>query len=186
MHKKRVFVAINLPAAIKKKIAGAVEVLAPLFDLEKIQFVPIENWHITLSFLGEQNDEAVARIVEGIDEVLATTEPLLITLEKIAYGPPKNPRMIWLVGDAETSKHLEALKVRVEDVLVKRGVRFQVDNRMFNTHITLARFEKADSLPVIERKLPCEFYAHSVELMESELRRNGPVYTIVSKHELEG
>lgn len=98
--------------------------------------------------------------------------------------------MIWLTGTKQTSKILGEIKDKLEDELVKNGVRFKRDKRPFNGHLTLARFQfnfgksnlpkldniKEVGLPDIEN---LSFTAKSLDLMESRLKRTGAEYEIL-------
>lgn len=179
---RRIFVAINFPEDLKGRIARIVEELRPKFDLTNIRFLEPENWHITVSFLGYQDDDSIGRIVEAVGEVGAQLDSFSVQLEKIMYGPPKSPRMIWLTGSRATSDRLQELRNGLEDVLADKGVRFRRESRQFNIHITLARFENVDRLvlPKIDRLFSESFIAESLDVMESNLKRSGAEYTILS------
>jgi len=177
--KKRIFVAINLPGRVKKKIEQEVENLTSSY-----RFLPPENWHLTLSFLGYQDDHSLSLIINTLKETANKFESPLIEFEKIIYGPPKKtPRMIWLLGSPETSSKLSIIKNSLEDALIDNGVRFRHEQRPYTSHLTLARFESRakSSLSTIEKELPLKFEAESLDLMESHLRRTGAQYEALSR-----
>ena len=181
---KRLFIAINLPQNIKEAIEEIIN---------NLPILPKENWHLTISFLGYQPDEKIPNILESVkittQSLVSLKRPILVEFEKIILAPANRPaRMIWLVGSKETSKILGAIKTKLEDELVKNGVRFQRDNREYNTHLTLARFSptqiNADIISVNQRihqrKSALSFQAQSLDLMESYLKRTGAEYEILS------
>jgi len=168
-------------------------------DLEiaaKIRFLPKENWHLTISFLGYQPDEAIGPILEVLKETAKNFQAPFIEFEKIIFAPvfvkttagkpPRPPRMIWLTGSKKTSQPLAAIKKNLEDTLIKNGVRFHLENRGYNAHLTLARFstppqnseEKLLNYPITQS--PIFFIAQSLDLMESHLHRTGAEYEILS------
>lgn len=191
---KRLFIAINIPPDVKKRIEEIVE------DL-KTRFSPPENWHLTISFLGEQPDEKIPNILESVktttQSLVSLKRPILVEFEKIILAPPnRTPRMIWLVGSKETSRILGVIKTKLEDELVKNGVRFQRENREYNTHLTLARFSETqinadikqidtDIIRINQRlnqyKSAFIFHAQSLDLMESHLKRTGAEYKILTR-----
>ena len=71
-------------------------------------------------------------------------------------------------------------------------VRFRPDEgRGFAPHITLARileweFKKInpEEVPEINEDLDLTFSADSIEVMESEMKKGGPKYTILESHNL--
>ena len=173
---RRLFIAINLPDNIKEKIEANLR--------GKIRWLPPENWHLTISFLGYQPDEKIPAILKSIKETAANFKPPKIEFEKTILAPPdKPPRMIWLTAAKETSEKLAAIKNCLDDSLIKNGVRFKIEKRKYNGHLTLARF----STPIrnYENIRNCEkqfiFTAQSLDLMESHLKRAGAKYEILAK-----
>ena len=173
--KKRIFIAINLPERIKDKIERALEDIKYKFTND-VRFIDRSNWHITVSFLGWQNDEFIGPILESMKKTILRFKQPEIEIANIAYGPLKSaPRMIWLNADVNTSKNLASLKDFLESSLMDGGVIFKQEHRAFNVHITLARFqaEKKEALPSIETSLKLNFQAETLDLMESHLARIG-------------
>jgi 2'-5' RNA ligase len=183
MH--RVFVAINFPEEIKKRIKAETEALKLKFDPAAIRFLTPENWHLTLSFLGYQEEKSVDLIIRAMEEICKNQNSFMVKLEKIIYGPPKTPRMIWMAAAAETSQKMALLKTALEDKLAEAGVKFKRERRLFSAHVTLARFRQPMTvLPEIKKNIMLEFEADSLDLMESHLRRSGAEYSLWLKQPL--
>ena len=184
---RRLFLAINIPDDIKKKISKKVSLLEPLIPGAK--FVGEENWHITLVFLGQQPDEALLPIIGSMKSSASRSSCPEINLSDISYGPLNGtPRMVWLNGDKNISKTLSSLKTSLEDELIKNGVRFKLENREFNTHITLAKFSEISrnnlaNLDGSFKDLNWFFEAESLDLMESRLSGNSAKYEILQRIE---
>jgi len=197
---KRLFIAINLPEQLKNSIAQIITDLDAdmrRYRLKESTFrwIPKEQWHLTITFLGYQPDEAIGPILKSIKQIVFDYSNILknnrIVFEKIILAPPgKTPRMIWLDTTKETSKTLGIIKNKLEDELVKNGVRFQRENREYHAHLTLARFRSplinVDIISVNQRSNQREsallaFYASSLDLMESHLKPTGVEYEILAK-----
>jgi 2'-5' RNA ligase len=189
---KRLFIAINLPQEVKGRIEKVVSDLKISVNQRvnqhesaaEIRFLPKENWHLTLVFLGYQPDEAISPILNSLKETVKNSLTPFIEFEKIILAPPNRPaRMIWLVSPKETSKTLGAIKTKLEDELVKNGVRFQRENREYNTHLTLVRFRfpQGTLRRVMCENLKISFEAQSLDLMESHLKRSGAEYEILTR-----
>jgi len=154
----RIFIAINLPENIKKKLA---DYQSKWPDLPA-RWTKQENLHITLEFLGDTTDEELLEILKDTKETAKKHEPFFINLNKIVYGPPKGaPRMVWAVGK----------RIKEFDII---------------PHITLARLKtwefkqmEPEERPEINEDINFSFEVSSIELMESELKRGGPKYTIL-------
>ncbi len=198
MQKRRLFIAIPLSesaARSVKKIVNELERKFEHFSDTKIRFMPRENWHITVSFLGSQNDIMLPAITSAIKKVSYAFEPPEIVFEKIDYGPlspkrsddsisprSKEAKMIWLHTDQATSESIGKIKGALEDELAMHAVPFQREARTFSGHITLARFPEGHqqaTLPNIEKTLQFSFSAPSIDLMESNLVKSGAEYNIL-------
>ena len=187
MQKKRLFIAIPLSGSVARSVKRIVAEIEEKFkDLPdtSIRFVPQENWHITLSFLGNQDDVMLSVIADAMKVAVRDCEPPEIIFEKISYFPERGDsvKMIWLSTDRATSAVLGTIRDTLEDEFAARGVPFQSEMRAFSGHITLAKFTgeaTVASLPPIERSLQFNFPAASIDLMESELKRSSAEYTML-------
>jgi 2'-5' RNA ligase len=188
MEKKhRIFIAINLPAEIKKELAKFYDKWPEL----PAKWTVKDNFHITLEFLGDLSDVEIGDACKIVADVAKRHSAFSINLKKVSYGPPKKnpPKMVWVEG--EKSEELAELKKDLQEELLE-NIRFRPDeDRGFAPHITLARiseweFKKfeIDERPEINEEIDLFFTAESIEVMESELKRGGPVYTILESHNL--
>lgn len=180
--KKRLFIAINLASQIKHLIDAEVLELQRTMP-RGVRFLDSENWHITTTFLGYQEDPAIPDILKTLENSVPTLVAPEIELVSITYGPPeKSPRMIWLNGSVKTSAAIQKIKKITEDEFSKQNIRFDIENRQYNCHITLARFEKNEVgiLPSLDIKLNLKFTPDSLDLMESHLKRGGAEYDKLS------
>ena len=186
MEKHRVFVAINLPNEIKKELFSYSEKYPEL----PAKWTAKDNLHITLEFLGNLTDEEIGEVCLAVKSVAEKHKSFSLNINKILYGPPKKmpPRMVWAEG--EKSKELSLLREDLENALTEK-VRFVPENRIFAPHITLARISEwefrkiePEERPEINEALDLFFTVESIEVMESELKRGGPVYTILESHNL--
>jgi len=193
----RLFIAINLPENVKdtiEKITNDSKIsinqrVNQHKSAAEIRFLPKKNWHLTITFLGYQPPEAVGPILKSLEKTASCFNPLWINFESISYGPPGNSaRMIWLAGAKETSEDLNELKTELDKSLIENGVRFKLENRLFNAHLTLARFSNAlGKMPDnLIAPLPLSFKAKGLDLMESRLKRSGAEYESISNFVFKG
>lgn len=189
--RRRVFVAINPDertiVRIGKVVGECRKKLSPGIE-KQIRFLPPENWHITLSFLGYQEEAGIEEIKAALGEAAKNFAPLEVELRKLIWGPPgKTPRMIWLLSDSATSRKVGEIKNHIEDILEARNIPFDRETRPFNAHVTLARFDLKlpQPRPEIEKNIDLRFEAKSLDLMESKLKRGGAEYTILQRFFLE-
>jgi 2'-5' RNA ligase len=186
--KRRLFIAVNLDEQARRAIGRIEKDTEDAFTREKewdIRFMPEENWHVTVSFLGTQDDASLTDAMSAMRAAAKNFSPVNIVFTEIAYAPQKDhPRMIWLRTSRETSAAFGEIKEFLEDRLAESGVRFERESRAFSGHITLARFQNTmapDGLPKIERTVALHCAGISLDLMESELGRNGATYTVLQR-----
>jgi len=182
----RIFIAINLPEEVKRELARFYDKWPEL----PAKWTSKNNLHITLEFLGDLTDVEIGDVCQIVKEVAKRHNVFSISLNRVLYGPPKKdpPRMVWV--DGEKSEELAELKEDLQESLVEK-INFRPEPKGFTPHITLARiseweFKKfdLDERPEINEDIDLMFTAESIEVMESELKRGGPVYTILESHEL--
>jgi len=126
----RLFVAIDLPADIKKELA------AMSFGLPGARWVSDEQLHLTIRFIGEVDGAIFSELREALSFI--NLAPFSYSLQGIGHFPPRGmPRVLW-VGVNVTGGIIR-LRNKVEDVL--RSLNLKPDDRKFTPHITLARLK---------------------------------------------
>lgn len=182
MQRHRIFIAINLPEEIRKKLA---EFQTKWPELP-VRWTEPKNIHITLVFLGYLLDEELVEICRIAKEVASKHTPFDIKLTKICYGPTDKqpPRMIWVIG--EKSEEFASLKENLDKSLTVS------ENREFFPHVTLGRIKKwewqriePEERPEVEEEINLSFAVDSIEVMESVLKRGGSEYAILESYNLE-
>jgi 2'-5' RNA ligase len=177
MNKRRIFIGINLPDGIKKKLADWQRKWTDL-DRKYINWVRKENLHITLVFIGYATDDETYKICKMAKEVAKKHQPFSVNFKRIIAGPPGAlPRMFWAEG--EKSQELANLQNDLEN---------GSNIKAFSPHITLARFKYqiAKDLPKIDDTFIVPIPVETIEVMQSNLKRTGPEYTILESINLEG
>lgn len=178
----RLFIAIPLSDKIREEIQNLVTDFKKVRGFPKgIRFIPSENWHFTLTFLGYQNESVIPVVKKTLTNLtrLNLVNRVKVDFEEAIYGPvQKTPRMIWLTTTPRTSANIEGLKNLLEDALSENGVKWNRETRPYLGHLTLARFEPTARklLPKIERSLNWSYEPTSLDLMRSTLLRSGAVY----------
>lgn len=183
MKRWRIFIAINLPDDIKKKLAEYQKKWPEL----PIRWTKPKNIHITLDFLGYLRDEELLEVSRITKEVALRHSPFLVNLIKICYGPidKKPPRMIWVVG--KKSQEFASLRDDLDKSLAgSQKLYFVPEEREFSPHVTLGRIRKwewqridPEERPEIDEEIDLTFPVNSIEVMESVLRRGGAEYSVL-------
>lgn len=182
----RLFIAINFPDQIKRKILKQIEDLKSQFP--QVSWVKSENLHLTLKFLGYVKDDKLDEIKEGIALVSHDFKPFELTISRMGYFH-REPFIIQL--NIDNSLRLNSLVDRLEKEMKKLG--FMRENRPYNPHITLGRGRKLNREKVVSIKKeiekpvafsPIRFTVDKIALMESTLKPTGAVYTLVNSFPL--
>jgi len=178
--KKKVFIAINLPENIKKRLKEFQE----KFDYLPVRWTKESSLHLTLVFVGFVTNDQMLEICRASREVAIKFDPFYINFKRIIFGPPhKPPRMIWLEGEA--SQGLSVLKSQLQEMLLEAETGFSnVENRPFKPHITLARIKmfqwrQLTQQPEIEQEFLAQVPVASIEVMESDLKYDGAEYLVL-------
>lgn len=164
---RRLFFALWPDPATRTRLADKVDpALAGLTGRR----VPVENWHLTLAFLGASGGDRQA-CVEAQAEGL---RGMAFTLDFDQYGYWPRPQVVWLGASACP----EAL----ENLVREMGARLQVcgvetDHRPFVAHLTLLR--NVQVRPRLPPSVALTWWVDSFALVESELSVGGAVYHVV-------
>lgn len=179
----RCFLAVELPQAQKAVVmAGLAKLKA---KLPAARWVRPEGLHITLKFLGEQQESQAALFLEALSELLADAPAeVKVSLAGGGFFPnASRPRVAWLGGVAPG---LEQWAAASEEAAALIGV--AREPRPFSLHVTLARLERPWPQGACQRFLDevsswrlDPFLAREVVLFESTLGPGGAVYTAKAK-----
>jgi 2'-5' RNA ligase len=170
----RLFVAIEIPPDAKRAVEVAVAPLREMFP--KARWVPSENWHVTVKFLGQTRPRLRGWVGERVGEAAASCAAFDTRLAGVGTFPsPRRARVIWagledqFGGMAEVAQALDTALAR----------EFRPETRTFTAHLTVARSDPPRAVPtafvetIVE---PVAFRVDRVALFRSHMRRPAPVY----------
>ncbi|MBU4350971.1 RNA 2',3'-cyclic phosphodiesterase [Candidatus Parcubacteria bacterium] len=180
----RIFIAINFPKNIREKLYRTKD---EYLDLP-CKWTRRDNLHLTLFFLGNLKDEEVLATCQTVEEIGKKHSPFTLELNNISFGPPKKmpPRMVWANG--LPSKELTSLKNDLENSLYEKvPAEMNEENHAFSPHVTLARIKEwqlkqmeIEEIPIIDKDINLKILVSSIEVMASELKKEGPEYTVLA------
>ena len=141
------------------------------------KFVPTNNLHVTLNFLGEISAEIIPLITQQLETLVAHHEPFELKLTDLGAFPEKQHGRVMWIG-VQNSIKLRGLQAECEEKLRGLGLEFEV--RDFRPHLTVARIRSPRNLTdVISPYQGHKFgvlTVESVEVYESVLGGAFPVY----------
>lgn len=128
----RLFVALSLPGAVKTQLSFLSG------GIPGAKWVPPENYHLTLRFIGEVEGWQA----EEVDEALAgiRARPFELSLRGVGTFE-KGGRISALWVGAERNDGIAFLQAKVETALQRIGL--EPERRRFAPHVTLARTDRA-------------------------------------------
>jgi 2'-5' RNA ligase len=184
MEQIRSFIAIELPAEVKQAL-GRVQGKLKNASKASVKWVDPGIMHLTLKFLGNIDTAIIEEITMVMEEAVKGVPPFNITVSGLGVFPDtRRVRVVW-VGLSGELEQLNRLQQSLETGLTPLG--FAPENRPFSPHLTLGRV-RDDAAPYERQELGRlisgtdfkEKYTVSVKainLMKSQLTREGPIYT---------
>lgn len=180
----RLFLALEVPEAHRREIGRRAAALRR--SLPAARWVPAENLHLTLRFLGATDPDRVPRLVDAVRPVFAAFEPLTLRLAGGGTFPPARPARVAWVG-IEGGERLHELQGEVA-AAADATLGLEPEGRPFHPHVTLARPRRPWNRRVSEEfarafegSLGEPFVVRSGVLLESRLGSAGAVYTTVEE-----
>jgi len=187
----RLFWAVNLPAEIKTRLALLQSLLRGV--PAHVKWVEQQNLHLTVKFMGDVNRGKINNIVQAVELAVADSIPISLELGGTGFFPnSRQPRVIW-VGVRGAVDEFRRLHQMVEKSLVELG--FPLESKVFSPHLTVGRVRSPKGVGDLVKKLETAAQESAcfgrvdvttIDLMESELTRKGPVYSVVAGVPLQG
>jgi 2'-5' RNA ligase len=172
----RMFLALDLPEEAQERLARWLEAVTEgRHDLRPVR---AEALHVTLVFLGWQDESAAERIAEAAFEALPALPAPRLTPSGVRAVPPRSPRLFALDLDDEGGR-AATLQAAASSAL-EAGGWYRPEKRPFWPHVTLARVKRGERraapLPETPAPPPAAFEASVVTLYRSILRPQGSLY----------
>jgi 2'-5' RNA ligase len=172
----RMFVALDLPEDARASLAAWRDALVE--GRRDLRPVRAEALHVTLVFLGWQDEKAAEAIASAAFEACSGLSAPRLRAAGVRPLPPRDPRLFALDLDDDDGR-----AVRVQSAMsgaLAAGRWYRPEKRPFWPHLTLARVKRgerrAPPLPG-DPSPPAEgFEADRLTLYRSTLRPQGAVY----------
>ncbi len=178
----RLFVAVEVPEEVRAALAEAV---APVRErYPKARWVPTQNQHVTLKFLGSTWPRLVGWVTETIAGVGAREATFETRVEGLGVFPnARRARVLW-AGLDDAERRLERLAAGLDEALARE---FEPEERAFTPHLTVSRFDPPVPLDPADVRYRSEtFEVDRLLLVRSHLRRPAPVYEPLGTYRLDG
>jgi RNA 2',3'-cyclic 3'-phosphodiesterase len=172
----RMFLALDLGDEARDRLAAWRDLIVD--GRRDVRPVPAGALHVTLVFLGWQDESAADRIAEVAFGALPPGPAPRLAATAVRPLPPRNARLFALDLEDEGGR-AAALQQAASDAL-EAGGWYRPEKRPFWPHITLARVKRGERrvapLPDAPSPPPDPFDASAVTLYRSTLRPQGAIY----------
>ena len=180
----RTFIAVEISSQMQKKIQAAVEPLRKELGSTLIRWVPIQNIHITLKFLGDVSPASVDYLTQILRAEADSVPAFDIAISGLGSFPSlRRPRVLFI--GIQAPAELEALYRGIESACERLG--YKSEDRGFSPHLTVGRV-KQDASATDQQKIrralagttidsPGTARVNFVHLYKSDLKPSGSVYT---------
>ncbi|HON79619.1 MAG TPA: RNA 2',3'-cyclic phosphodiesterase [Spirochaetota bacterium] len=182
---ERLFIALPMPGEVKKTLSAVYDSLVPW--KKQLRRVHPENYHVTISFLGECDEELKTQVKNEFNAISVPDSPIPFRIEGMGAFPNlKRPNVIWCGVDTDLWA-VSMLANTVRDKMELCG--FERDRKRFVPHLTVARVKKANDLDnkILELfdEQKAAYYTEGIfdrlTLYSSTLTPGGPVYEVIAE-----
>jgi 2'-5' RNA ligase len=194
MEKIRTFIAIELDESIKDDLIQLQERLRGEAPQGSLRWVRPAGIHLTLKFLGDVPADQIGEITRALERSCQGFAPFSLSCGGLGCFPNlKRPRVVW-VGVQEEMGTLAQLQKAIDENVAPLG--YPPEKRKFSPHLTLGRVQRRVSSGDLRRLGELvgaseigtlgQMEVRSVNLMRSDLRPSGAMYTRLAEVELKG
>lgn len=185
----RAFLCMPLPTHIHRSLAE----LQDMYRERGIRanWVPPDNFHITLHFLGNVSHTLLGHLDRELEHALSGQPAVQIRLFGTGVFPDlRRPKVVW-AGVTELQGRGSALHAAGGEAVRASGL--AVEERPFHAHVTLFRLRHSRTTGRMLESVQAatahwasdDFWVDNVALWKSELRRGGAVYHPIKEYPLQ-
>ena len=178
----RLFVAVEVPDDVRDLVERAVAPLRETYP--RATWVPKQNQHVTLKFLGSTYPRLLDWVMGSIGEVAGSSQPIPTRVQALGAFPSERRAAVLWAGVDDPAGRMTELATSLDTSLARE---FAPEKRAFTPHLTVARFRPAERLGELPTGLRSEpFTIDHVVLFRSQVRRPAPIYTRIGTFALGG
>ncbi len=178
----RIFIALEIPDKVQEEIVKIQTKLRASFPAGR--WVTKQNLHMTLLFLGEQNNQGLHKTKAMLSAV--SQNPFSLAFQALDGFPDKRrPRIICIrcAGETELNRIVTSLQKQCFEHNLLSG-----KMQKFTPHITIARIKKPQLMPekffIQENIKPTAWEISTVSLFESIQTPQGSIYRKIGSKKL--
>jgi 2'-5' RNA ligase len=190
MARIRTFSAVDLYSGVKDRLTAIQKQLAE--HSGNVKWVRLENLHLTLLFLGEVEQLDVVEICRVVQTRSRKHKPFMLEVQGLgAFPNSRRPKILW-AGITDGVGILRKLHADLEEGLLELGC-YRREDREYTPHLTLGRLNRDEGAEawasVLAKHADWQGGTSPVDevlVMASEMRRDGPEYSVMGRAPLGG
>ena len=177
---QRVFFCIPVDAKTQDKINALLDPIKS--TIRVVRWVPEQNRHLTLAFLGNRPQGLVDKLTRSMDKFYQHEKGFRIGPSSLSRFPNSSGNIIALVFKADAP--LSGLYKVTQELLVANG--FDFSRTQFRPHITLGRVRRNSRLETkLQQKTDINLQVGKVSFYQSTLTPTGSIYVALKETRLE-
>jgi len=174
--KIRTFLALELPQTVRNKLSAHAELISGHDKLQQIRWLPKENYHLTLAFLGNVDYVLISSLQLKLEQILSSKQAVPFRFSEITPFPfSGTPKIV--AAMLEHSDELMQLQHNTAKCVRVFGL--SLERRCFKPHLTLGRLKYRSRKNIVfqPQQIFLEGVSEKVVILQSELTPKGAVYT---------
>lgn len=182
----RVFIGFDFNEKLKDELTSIQNIVK--HNSAKGSWVSKPNFHITLKFLGEIDNEQLKSIDNILQRISSSNFSVTVKMNTLGYFNKKNNEygVVWagLCGEIE---RLKLIYDSIENEMSNIG--FTQERRKFSPHITLGRrvilnTNFSELRKLVDSKIDREYILDNLVIMKSEVIMKRRIYTPINSYNL--
>ena len=172
----RTFLALELTQTVRNKLSVHAELISRYDKLQQIRWLPKENFHLTLSFLGNLEYVVISSLQLKLEQYLNSNKAVPFRFSEITpfpfSGTPKIAAAMLEYSD-------ELMQLQHNTAKCVRAFGISLERRRFTPHVTLGRLKSRSrkSIAFQPQQIFLEGVSEKVVIFQSELTPKGAVYS---------
>ena len=177
--KIRTFIALELPPSLRHELSGLAKLLAGQDKRQHIRWLPSENYHLSLAFLGDIDSASLSGLQFTLEQKLGSVKAVPCKIPTITPFPFSRPK----TAAALVECTVELLKLQTDVAKCVRSCGISIERRRFVPHVTLGRLKPyaGKSVDLQTQNILFAGVADLVTLFQSELTPNGAIHTALAE-----
>nr|WP_320050687.1 RNA 2',3'-cyclic phosphodiesterase [uncultured Desulfuromonas sp.] len=178
----RCFIAVEISVEQQRELSQKCLNWRQRYD--GLRWGKVENYHLTLAFLGKQSKAVLIELSQRLHHVLDDMAPIILRIDQLEFFPARRPHVV--AARIRPSSSLTTLYQCINAVCRECGIDQPQPGRSFHPHITVARFRpQSFGHKPSPLTLDLTVSSDSVALFSSELSRDGAIHRVMERFVLQ-